>query len=37
MDLETQIAAFEDTWRWTRQPEETYHELVTQAPGRVSR
>ncbi len=37
LDSEAQIAAFEDTWHWTRQTEETYHELVTQAPDRVSK
>jgi len=36
VDSEAQIAAFEDTWHWTRETEETYHELVTQAPDRVS-
>lgn len=37
LDSEAQIAAFEDTWHWTRATEETYHELVTQAPDRVSK
>jgi len=37
LDSEAQIAAFEDTWHWTRDTEETYHELVTQAPDRVSK
>ncbi|MBA2364576.1 MAG: restriction endonuclease, partial [Chloroflexia bacterium] len=33
---EAQIEAFEDTWHWTHQAEETYHDLVTNAPNRVS-
>lgn len=32
---EAQITAFDDTWHWGQQAEETYHELVTQAPPRV--
>ena len=35
-DSEAQIAAFDDTWHWTRHAEETYRELVTQAPDRIS-
>ncbi len=34
-DSEAQIAAFEDTWHWNRAAAETYHELITQAPGHV--
>jgi DNA modification methylase len=37
LDSEAQIAAFEDTWHWTRATEEAYHELVTQAADRVSK
>jgi DNA modification methylase len=37
LDSEAQIAAFEDTWHWTLATEETYHELVTQAPDRISK
>ncbi len=33
---EAQIEAFEDTWHWTQAAERTYHELVTDAPARVS-
>ncbi len=33
---EAQIEAFEDTWHWTQAAEKTYHELVTDAPARVS-
>jgi site-specific DNA-methyltransferase (adenine-specific) len=33
---ESQIMAFEDTWHWGRTAEETYHELITDAPERVS-
>lgn len=36
-DSEAQIAAFEDTWHWTRETEETYYELATQAPDRISK
>jgi site-specific DNA-methyltransferase (adenine-specific) len=34
-DSEAQITAFEDTWHWNESAEETYHELVTQAPAHV--
>ncbi len=37
LESEAQIAAFDDTWHWNRAAEETYHELVTQAPDHVSR
>lgn len=36
-DSEAQITAFEDTWHWNHVAEETYHELVTQSPDRVSK
>src|SRR5689334_20614173 len=32
---EAQITAFEDTWHWGPTAEETYHDLITQAPERV--
>ena len=32
-----QIQAFSDTWRWDRPAEQTYNELVLNAPARVSR
>jgi site-specific DNA-methyltransferase (adenine-specific) len=35
-ESEAQITAFEDTWHWDRMAEETYHQLVTGAPDRVS-
>lgn len=35
-DSESQITAFEDTWHWGQTAEKTYHELVTDAPERVS-
>lgn len=35
-DSDAQIVAFEDTWHWGRTAEHTYHELVTDAPQRVS-
>jgi len=37
LESEAQIAAFDDTWHWNRAAEQTYHELVTQAPEHVSR
>ena len=36
-ESEAQIAAFDDTWHWNLAAEETYHELVTEAPDRVSK
>ena len=35
-DSEAQITAFEDTWHWGQDAEATYHQLVTEAPERVS-
>jgi site-specific DNA-methyltransferase (adenine-specific) len=35
-DSDAQITAFEDTWHWGAQAEQTYHELVTDSPARVS-
>lgn len=35
-DSEAQITAFEDTWLWNQKAENTYHQLVTQAPDHVS-
>lgn len=29
-EAESQITAFEDTWHWIRQTEETYHELINE-------
>ncbi len=37
VDSEAQITAFEDTWHWNHIAEQTYHELITQAPDSVSR
>ncbi len=34
---DAQITAFEDTWHWGRAAEETFSELVTDAPERVGR
>jgi site-specific DNA-methyltransferase (adenine-specific) len=34
-DSESQITAFEDTWHWNHVAEQTYNELVTEAPERV--
>lgn len=36
-DSEAQILAFEDTWHWNLQAEQTYTELLTQAPDQVAR
>jgi site-specific DNA-methyltransferase (adenine-specific) len=36
-DSEAQITAFEDTWHWNQAAEDTYHQLVTQAPDHISR
>jgi len=35
-ESDAQIVAFEDTWHWGPAAERTYHELVTDAPERVS-
>ena len=31
-----QITAFEDTWHWGIESERTYHEIVTQGPGKLA-
>ena len=36
IDSEAQIVAFEDTWHWNHTAEETYHDIITQAPDNVS-
>ena len=35
-EAEAQITAFEDTWHWTQEAEQTYHELVTDSSPAVS-
>jgi site-specific DNA-methyltransferase (adenine-specific) len=35
-ESESQITAFDDTWHWNRAAEETYYQLVNQAPLRVA-
>ncbi|HVB22939.1 MAG TPA: DNA methyltransferase [Ktedonobacteraceae bacterium] len=35
-DSEAQITAFEDTWHWNQSAEDTFQELITQAPANVS-
>lgn len=35
-DSDAQITAFEDTWHWGQEAENTFHELVTDAPAAVS-
>jgi len=37
IDSEAQITAFEDTWHWNPVAEQTYYELITDAPDRVSK
>ena len=36
-ESESQMSAFDDTWHWNMVAEQTYHELVTEAPDNVSR
>ncbi|MEZ4527255.1 MAG: DNA methyltransferase [Desulfobacterales bacterium] len=36
-DSEAQITAFEDTWHWDRKAQETYHELIADAPAHVGK
>ncbi len=36
-DSEAQITAFEDTWHWNQAAEDTYSELIHNAPEQVSR
>jgi len=36
-ESEAQITAFEDSWHWNMAAEETYHELIHDAPPRVVR
>src|SRR6266852_5052272 len=36
-ESEAQITAFEDTWHWNDIAEQTYSDLVTQAPDHISR
>lgn len=36
LDSEAQITAFDDTWHWGYAAEDTYRELLTEAPERVS-
>ncbi|MCY4247392.1 MAG: site-specific DNA-methyltransferase, partial [Chloroflexi bacterium] len=35
-DSQAQITAFEDTWHWGETAEATYHELIIDAPAKVS-
>ena len=35
-DSQAQITAFEDTWHWGEMAEETYRDLITDAPEKVS-
>ena len=36
-DSEAQIAAFEDTWHWNAIAENTYHEIINDAPDNIIR
>src|SRR5437016_607735 len=36
-ESEAQITAFEDTWHWNLEAEQTYAELLTEAPDHVAR
>jgi len=36
-DSEAQITAFEDTWHWNQAAQDTFQELVTQAPDHVAK
>ena len=36
VDSEAQITAFEDTWHWGETAEDTYHDLIVNAPEKVS-
>src|SRR5579863_2045115 len=36
-DSEAQITAFEDTWHWNEAAQDTFQELVTQAPDHVAK
>jgi len=36
-DSDAQITAFEDTWHWDRKAQETYHELIADAPEHVGK
>lgn len=35
-ESDAQITAFEDTWHWNEAAAETYHDLITNAPGHVA-
>src|SRR5947207_12055525 len=37
VDSESQITAFEDTWHWNVAAEQTYAELLTEAPDHVAK
>ncbi|MBV9706435.1 MAG: site-specific DNA-methyltransferase, partial [Chloroflexi bacterium] len=37
VESEAQITAFEDTWHWNETAEQTYHNLITEAPDNVSK
>lgn len=35
-ESEAQLTAFDDTWHWDKSAEEAYHELITEAPPKIS-
>jgi adenine specific DNA methylase Mod len=37
IESEAQIKAFTDTWHWTQSAQDTYHEVVTKGPLKVSK
>src|SRR5712692_5839887 len=37
LESEAQITAFEDTWHWNSIAEQTYHDLITEAPDHVAK
>src|SRR5260370_28325587 len=36
-ESEAQIEVFEDTWHWNQAAEQTYYDLITQAPDQISK
>jgi site-specific DNA-methyltransferase (adenine-specific) len=36
-DSSAQITAFKDTWHWTQESEDTYHDLITESPENLSK
>jgi site-specific DNA-methyltransferase (adenine-specific) len=36
-DSSAQITAFKDTWHWTQESEDTYHDLITESPENLTK